>query len=148
MTVRADRDFAPAAWLRSAEQHAGDARLLARKRDAAQPRHGCFFAGAAARFAVRALLLALDRDTRESDDLAELIGFLPAEAASIKEHPSGALLARYGPEIEYPDGAIPGLTWADAEQAASSAEAFVTAIRAELEKRGTDLTVPGSDGGR
>lgn len=148
MTVRVDRDFAPAAWLRSAEQHAGGARLFARKRDAAQPRHACFFAGVAARLAVRALILALGRETRESDDLAELIGLLPEEAASIKTHPSLAILERYGPEIEYPDGEIPGLSWEDAEQASSTAEAFVAAIRAELEKRGIDLTVPGSDGGR
>lgn len=148
MMVHADRDFAPAAWMRSAEQHVGDARLLARGRKAALPRHACSFSGVAARFATRAHLLVLSRDTKESDDLAELVALLPEEASSIKAHPSVAVLVRYGPEIGYPDGEIPGLTWADAEHAASAAEAFVAAIRAELEERGIDLTPPGSDEGR
>lgn len=148
MKVHADRDFAPAAWMRSAEQHAWDARLLAREREAALPRHACSFSGLAARFATRALLLALGRDTKESDDLAELVALLPEEASSIKAHPSVAVLDRYGPEIEYPDGEIPGLTWADAERAAIAADAFVAAIRAELEERVIDLTPPGTDEGR
>jgi hypothetical protein len=148
MKVHADRDFVPAAWMSSAEQRVGDARLLARRREAGLPRHASLFAGAAARFAMRAILLALGRDTRESDHLAELVALLPEEASSVKAHPSLALLVQYGPEIGYPDGEIPGLTWADAEVATEAAESFVGAIRAELKARGVDLAPTDADGGQ
>jgi hypothetical protein len=137
-----DTDYTPAAWIGGAAEKAEWASLMAMRRDAALPRHSCLFAGAAARFAVRALLVATETSTRESDDLPELVGLIPYELGPIKNHPAVPVLERYGPDIGDPDRGIPGLTWDDADLAANSAEELVSAIRSELTARGIDVTTP------